>query len=65
MTQLLELYTLFHEQAVCERGTKMEKKAYFMQESKISTWLYCFLACFKSMSLLFKEQKQKRLRMGF
>ena len=35
---------LFHEQAVCKRGAKMEKKGYLMRENNIATWLYHSLA---------------------
>ena len=35
MSQLLKIYTLFHEQAVCRRSRKMEKD--LLGEMKIAT----------------------------
>ena len=44
---------------------KNGKKLTWWQETKIATGFYHSLAASETMSLLFKEQKQKRLRMSF
>ena len=53
---IIELYTLFHEQAVCGRCTKW-KKTYLINMSNIAMWLNHFLAGSEITSLLFKEQR--------
>ena len=57
------IHITFYEQAICGRKYKHEKNL-LMKESKIDTALL-FDGWVWDSSLLFKEQRQKMLRMGF
>ena len=43
VTTVRTICTLFYEQVVCGRGTKL-KVAYLIRVAKIAIWLYCSLA---------------------
>ena len=55
------MHILFHEQAVCGRRYKNQKKAYLMRDIKITL----LMLGRGQDSSLFKELKQKRSKMGF
>ena len=56
---VINMHILFHEQAVCARNTKMEKKTYLIRKRKTALWFYHSLAGSKTCLSSSKNRSKK------